>query len=249
LLLQAAPTAAIAAAPIVAIIIDDLGYNHVQGKRAIDLPAELTYAVIPDTHHATTLARYANDAGKEVMIHLPMENNANLPMSRIALTSGLTREDFQTVLDNALSRVPFARGINNHMGSTLTQQPQAMSWLMDSVKLRQLFFVDSRTTPKTIASSMAMQKNIHTASRDIFLDNERNLYAIDIQFRKMIRMARHKQSIVAIGHPYPATLEYLELALPMLASEGIRIVPVSEVIRTRLAGQQVASGRAPIGAE
>jgi polysaccharide deacetylase 2 family uncharacterized protein YibQ len=124
-----------------------------------------------------------------------------------------------------------------------------MSWLMDSVKLRQLFFVDSRTTPKTIASSMAMQKNIHTASRDIFLDNERNLYAIDIQFRKMIRMARHKQSIVAIGHPYPATLEYLELALPMLASEGIRIVPVSEVIRTRLAGQQVASGRAPIGAE
>ncbi|MEL0064933.1 MAG: divergent polysaccharide deacetylase family protein [Gammaproteobacteria bacterium] len=234
---------------MVAIIIDDLGYSRTRGMRAINLPARLTYAMIPDTQYAASLARYAHDTGKEVMIHLPMENNANLPMSRIALTGNLAPEDIRNILDKALSRVPFATGINNHMGSSLTQQPEAMSWLMDSIKQRQLFFVDSRTTPKTIASNIARQKNIHTASRDIFLDNERNQHAIDLQFQTMMKMARQKRSIVAIGHPYPATLDYLERALPLLESEGIRVVPVSEVIRTRLAGQQVATGTASTGAE
>lgn len=215
----------------------------------IELPANLTFAVIPDTQHANRLARYAHHSGKEVMVHLPMENSGNLPMSSIALTSRLTREEFSAVVDNAMSQVPFASGINNHMGSLLTQQPQAMAWLMDSVRRHQLFFVDSRTTHRTIASNIARQKNIRSASRDIFLDNERSLYEVDLQFRKLLKLAKRNRTAIGIGHPYPVTIEYLTHAIPLLEKAGVQVIPVSEMIKMRLASEQVAATNAGSGGD
>ena len=228
----------------IAIIIDDIGNNRRLGERAINIPADLTFAVIPETTHATKLARYAHQSGKEVMVHLPMENTHNQPMGSIALTSELSRADFAQVFDDALSRVPFAAGINNHMGSELTQQPLAMSWLMDSVKRHKLFFVDSRTTHKTIASDIARQQNVLSASRDIFLDNNRSAYDIDKQFRRLLILAKRRQTAIAIGHPHRATLEYLERAIPMLEDEGITIVSVSYMLKMRRAQRQMASSAA-----
>ncbi|MBT4162197.1 MAG: divergent polysaccharide deacetylase family protein [Gammaproteobacteria bacterium] len=225
----------------IAIIIDDIGHNRVRGMQAIDLPASLTYAVIPDTRHSTGLARYAHRAGKEVMIHLPMANMRNQPMSEIALTQGLTRNDFLHVIDRALIRVPFARGINNHMGSLLTQEPEAMSWLMESVRHRKMFFVDSRTTHKTVASHVARQKNVLSASRDVFLDNDRTLFEIDRQFRRLLKLARRRGTAIAIGHPYRSTLQYLTHAIPILEQEDIKVISISEMIQRRLAKQQIAA--------
>jgi polysaccharide deacetylase 2 family uncharacterized protein YibQ len=224
----------------VSIIIDDIGYNHDRGEAVITLPASLTYAVIPDADHAMSLAHLANRNGKEVMLHLPMENLGDRPLGNIALTRDLNRHEFGEIIDTALQQVPFARGINNHMGSALTQEPEAMHWLMQSVKRHQLFFIDSRTTHMTVASEIAEQQNVLSASRDIFLDNERNIFAIDQQFRKLIRLARQKRTAIAIGHPYPATTEYLAYALPLLADENIRVIPVSDMLKMRLARQQVA---------
>jgi polysaccharide deacetylase 2 family uncharacterized protein YibQ len=225
----------------IAIIIDDIGHNRIRGKRAIELPANLTYAVIPDTQHGMTLARYAHNSGKEVMVHLPMENTNNQPMGKLALTSELNEQGFDEIFDLAVQKVPFASGINNHMGSALTQQPQAMAWLMNSVKRHKLYFVDSRTTSKTVASDIAQQRNIMTASRDVFLDNERTTFSIDQQFRRLLRLAKRNQTAIAIGHPYPATLDYLEQVLPLLERENIEIVAVSDMLKLRLAKQQVAA--------
>ena len=224
----------------VSIIIDDIGYSHHLGEAVITLPANLTYAVIPDADHAMSLAHLANRHGKEVMLHLPMENLRDRPLGDIALTRGLNRLEFGRVVDTALKQVPFARGINNHMGSALTQEPEAMHWLMQSVKKHRLFFIDSRTTHMTVASKIAEQQNILSASRDIFLDNERNTFAIDQQFRKLIYLARQKHTAIAIGHPYPATIEYLAYAIPLLADENIRVISVSDMLKMRLARQQVA---------
>ena len=145
------------------------------------------------------------------------------------------------VLDQAVRLVPFASGINNHMGSALTQEPQAMVWLMRAVKRHKLFFVDSRTTHKSVASEIALQENIRTASRDVFLDNDRSLYGIDKEFRRLLAVAKRRKTAIAIGHPYPSTLQYLEHAIPMLKREGVQLISVSEMLNLRLAERQLAS--------
>ena len=241
ILLQLTPTQSFSADHnYIAIIIDDIGHNRRAGERAIDIQAYLTFAVIPETQHAFRLASYAHDAGKEVMIHLPMENTMNHPLGNLALTSGLSEKGVAMVVDQAIRLVPFASGINNHMGSALTQEPQAMVWLMRAVKRHKLFFVDSRTTHKTVASEIALQQDIQTASRDVFLDNDQSLYGIDKEFRRLLALAKQRRTAVAIGHPYPSTLQYLEHAIPMLNREGVQLISVSEILKIRLAERQLA---------
>ena len=242
LLLQLAPPPSFSADhSYIAIIIDDIGHNRRAGERAIDIQAHLTFAVIPETQHAVRLASYAHSAGREVMVHLPMANTMNQPLGGLGLTNGLSEQDVATVLDQAVRLVPFASGINNHVGSALTQEPQAMVWLMRAVKRHKLFFVDSRTTHKSVASEIALQENIRTASRDVFLDNDRSLYGIDKEFRRLLAVAKRRKTAIAIGHPYPSTLQYLEHALPMLKREGVRLISVSEMLNLRLAERQLAS--------
>ena len=242
LLLQLAPPPSFSANhSYIAIIIDDIGHNQRAGERAIDIQAHLTFAVIPETQHAARLASYAHNAGKEVMVHLPMANTMNQPLGGLALTNDLSEQDIAEVLNQAVRLVPFAAGINNHMGSALTQEPQAMIWLMRAVKRHKLFFIDSRTTHKTVALEIALQENIRTASRDVFLDNDRSPYGIDKEFRRLLTVAKRRKTAIAIGHPYPATLQYLEHAIPMLKREGVRLISVSEILKLRLAERQLAS--------
>jgi uncharacterized protein len=217
----------------VAIIIDDLGHNYTLGLRAVHLPASLTYAILPYSTYAKRLADTAYESGKEVMVHLPMQNLRNMPIGPGGLTSELSRRELQQAVSRAIFRVPHAAGINNHMGSYLTRESLPMEWLMEEIKLMQLFFVDSRTTPDTVASIVAKKKNLLSSSRDIFLDNERSIYAIDRQFRKLVNLAKRQGSGIAIGHPHEETLAYLEIAIPRLQEEGIEIIPASNLIALR----------------
>jgi polysaccharide deacetylase 2 family uncharacterized protein YibQ len=236
-------------AAYISIIIDDMGYSLDRGEQAIAIPAPLTYAILPNSTHARSLATKAFAAGKEVMVHLPMENTAQIPMAHGALTSAQPKDDFLRAIYQSLDRVPHATGINNHMGSALTQEPhatginnhmgsaltqepQAMRWLMEAIKDRQMYFIDSRTTPDTIAFTTAQSHQLRAASRDIFLDNEKSIHAIDRSFQQLLRLARRKGTAIAIGHPHPITLAYLAMALPKI--ENIKVVSISELITKRV---------------
>ena len=153
----------------VAIIIDDLGHNLKRGEAFINLAEPITFAVLPHTSYAKSIATAAHRANKEVMVHLPMANLANTPIGPGGLTANLPRVDFMTALDAAIAGVPFASGINNHTGSYLTQQTQQMGWLMGDMKERGFFFIDSRTTAKSVALKVAEQHHVIASSRDIFL--------------------------------------------------------------------------------
>ena len=216
----------------ISIIIDDMGYSLDRGEQAIAISAPLTYAILPNSTHAKSLATTAFAAGKEIMVHLPMENTAQIPMARGALTSAQPKDDFLRAIDQSLNRVPHAAGINNHMGSALTQQPRAMRWLMEALKNRQMYFIDSRTTPYTIAFATAQSHQLRAASRDIFLDNDKSIYAIDSSFQQLLRLARRKGTAIAIGHPHATTLAYLAMALPKI--ENIKVVSISELITKRV---------------
>ena len=210
--------------PRIVIVIDDMGNNLAQGKAALALPGPVTYAVLPHSAHGRPLALAANRLGKDVMLHAPMANTQNLKLGPGALTPDLSETRFKEVLNAGLDAVPYAVGLNNHMGSLLTRQRTPMRWVMEVAKSRGLFFLDSRTTVGSIAWKTARNEGVPALSRDIFLDHEQTEVFLSRQFVRAVKIARKFGSAVVIGHPYPITTRFLEKAIPALDEAGIQLV-------------------------
>lgn len=221
--------AASAAPAYLSLIIDDLGQNPARDSRVLALPGPVTLAVMPDTPHASEFARQAHQAGKTVILHMPMDP-ATGPY---AWHPGMPQAELMRRMDAALVKVPFAAGLNNHMGSRMTAEPEAMGWLMDELHQRDLFFVDSRTSARTVAAAKAQEKGLASVSRDVFLDDVRTTAAIAAQLQQGIDLAHKQGSAVLIGHPYPQTLDVLERELPKLKAQGITWIEIHQMIAER----------------
>lgn len=223
----------------VGLIIDDLGNSLYEGERAAHLPAAVACAVLPHTPHARAIATAANAAGKEVMLHLPMESREPLEPGPGQLDTGMPALEMKATLDFDLDTVPHVRGVNNHMGSLLTANPPAMEWLMRELRDRHMFFVDSRTTADSVAATVARREGVPALERDVFLDDDPQPAAIAAQLDRLEHLARQHGYALGIGHPHPNTLAALEQWLPKLAARGIRVLPLT----THLASQPVTVGR------
>ncbi len=209
------------------LVIDDLGPNLLQGQAVLELPGPLTYAVLPFTPHAERLADLAAERGKEIILHAPMANMANLALGPGGLYPHLSEQEFKQVLNSNLDSLPQARGLNNHMGSLLTQQEQPMRWVMEVARERNLFYIDSRTTAETQAASIAREEHIPVLERKVFLDHQVTADYVEQQFLHAIELAQMEGAVVVIGHPYPVTVAYLQQGLPLLDELGIQLVSAS----------------------
>lgn len=216
--------------PRLVLIIDDIGDNLALGRRAVDLPGAVAIAILPHTPHAATLAAQATQRNKIVMLHAPMSNHSRQLTGPGTLSTDMDRHRFLTVLRANLAAVPQARGVNNHMGSELTEHPLQMSWLMGELRQRELFFVDSRTSPHTTAEVQARSAGVPHLRRHVFLDHNRAPAQINAQFERWLALARKTGTAVAIGHPYPETLALLERRLPALMLQGLALVPVADAV-------------------
>lgn len=225
-------TGAAADAPRIAIIMDDMGNALGSGRAALALPGALTYAFLPHTPHAVQLARQAYRQGKEIMLHLPMQALHGGALGPGALKLHMSEAAYRRVVDENLRSVPHVVGVNNHMGSLLTRHPGAMQWVMDDLRQRGLYFIDSRTSLATVAEDIAAENSVAVARRDVFLDSQRTEEAVRFQYRRLLQLARRKGSAIAIGHPYPQTLRVLAQELPKLQAGGIQLVPASALTKT-----------------
>ncbi len=228
----------------ISIIIDDLGYQLAAGRRAIALPGAVTFAVLPGAPRAVALASWAHENGKEVLLHLPLEANAANKLDEpIRIDLDMGRQEVAATFDAAMNAVPHAIGVNGHQGSLLTRHPGHMRWLMEAIRARDgLFFVDSYTTARSVAMQVAAEQGVAALRRDIFLDPDPDPATVARQFERMKRLAMKRGTVVAIAHPYRATLEFLEKALPTLREQGIRLVPISELLATSAAAGVAAAG-------
>lgn len=217
------------AAAYLTVIIDDLGQNPSRDSRALALPGPVVLAIMPDTPHASEFAEQAHKAGKTVILHMPMDPATGPYAWHPELPLG----ELESRLNAALLKVPHAAGINNHMGSRMTAQPIAMGWLMSELQRRHLFFVDSRTSARTVAAAQAQKIGLASVSRDVFLDDERTAQAITRQLQIAIELAHRQGSAVVIGHPYPVTLEVLERELPRLKAQGVEWIDLPSMISLR----------------
>lgn len=213
------------------IIIDDLGNNYEHGYDLIQLPVALTVAILPQTTYAKTLARLARKNDKEVMLHLPMQSVEHHKHSPGTLDLHMTRHEFKRQLALNLNSVPYVRGVNNHMGSLLTRHPGHMSWLMDELSHRgNLYFIDSKTTSKSIADQIATEYHIPSLSRDFFLDPVFDQHVMQQQFKRFIDKVNVRGYALAIAHPHPMTIQFLQQHLHELKKNNIKIIPVSDLI-------------------
>jgi uncharacterized protein len=219
--------------PRVAIIIDDMGYDEQAAADLLALDIPLTFSILPDGPHRAEVARRAIDAGVELMLHLPME-----PLEYPAVSPGPgallnihSAEDIADRVRTALDLVPAAKGVNNHMGSRLTGMAAPVHRVLVLLRERDLYFVDSVTSPSSLCAAVARRLRVPFADRDVFLDHDPRPAAIGRQIDRLIRTARQTDRAVGIGHPHAATLEALRDALPRLR-ESVRIVPASRIVRT-----------------
>lgn len=221
------------AAPAIALIIDDMGYDLAAGRQALALPGAVTYAFLPRTPHTPALSREAYARGKEIMLHLPMQavDQGNARVDEGTLTLDMTEQQFTDALAHEIAAVPYVSGLNNHKGSLLTRHPGNMAWLMQAINEHgDLFFVDSRTTKETVASQLATEYGVPNISRNVFLDNDPDPEAVRLQFRKLIAIAKRDGTALGIGHPQTGTLDVLGEELENLQRHGVQLLPVSRLI-------------------
>lgn len=219
--------------PRIAIIIDDLGYQLEAGRRAIELPGPVAFAVLPGTPQARKLAGFAHNRGREVLLHLPLQAvDYTGPVEPGAMMLDMSRDSFRATFAAAIATVPFVVGVSSHRGSLLTQHPGHMAWLMEEIREREdLFFIDSYTTHESVALKVAAEEGVVATKRDVFLDHDRTPEAVAREFERLKAMARKNGQAIAIGHPFPETLELLERELPKLQNEGIELVTISELLQ------------------
>jgi len=214
----------------IAIVIDDIGYRYTD-KQVLLLPGAITYSVLPHTPYGKTLAMKANANHKEVLLHIPMEAENGKKLGPGALTSSMNKAEIQASLNKSLAEVPFAIGINNHMGSYLTQLAEPMSWTMGFLKQHHLLFLDSKTSPYSKASIIARELGVPVKGRHIFLDNQLTEDYINKQFQSLITHAQNQRFAIAIAHPHPETIQALLRLIPTLKQNNIELVTLSALYK------------------
>ena len=214
----------------VTIIIDDMGYRRQTGSRILDLPLNLTFSFLPFGPHTAELAAKADGLQRDILLHLPLEpTDPAWDPGRGTLYLAMSDAEIRENLDKNLADVPMAIGVNNHMGSRFTEDVRAMGILLEELKEKGLFFVDSITTANSVANSLAVTMGVKTARRHVFLDNELDKEKIIRQLTIMVDMAEKHGWAVGIGHPFPTTLEALKDFEGQLR-DRVALVGISELV-------------------
>lgn len=219
------------AKPKIAFVIDDLGYDLDMALSFIRLDLPLSLSVLPSAPFTEIIVREANKEGREIILHLPMEPKRypSVDPGPGTLFVSMGESEINGILDQNLSDMPGIRGVNNHMGSRFTEDSEKMFIVLQKLKKKGLFYIDSRTTSKSVGFQMAKKMGLPTAERSVFLDNDLAPKTMKVQMERLLSMARHKGSAIGIGHPFKETLGALEEYRSEIKAE-FRLAPVSELV-------------------
>jgi polysaccharide deacetylase 2 family uncharacterized protein YibQ len=215
-----------------ALIIDDGGYNVGKFEGMMVAGKSMTFAILPNTPHAREVALLAHEQGQEVMLHLPMEprESDRYSLEKDTVLVGMTQKEVRSILKRDLAQIPYARGINNHMGSKATEDRTVMRALMEVLKNEGLFYVDSHTSPRSVGREMARGAGVAFGSNDRFIDHGNDLPSIKKEIRRAIKKAKREGKAIVIGHPNPWTAQAIREMIPEIEAAGIKMVFASEVV-------------------
>ena len=218
--------------PLIAVVIDDMGINRKRTLDIISIEAPLTSSFLTYGSDLNGLAQKAKAAGHEIMIHAPMEPKVEASLAPDTLRTDMTRDEIEDLFSQMINKFADIKvsGINNHMGSKFTEDETSLGYVMDIIKEKGMFFLDSKTTSVSKGKELAVAEKVNFAQRDVFLDNENNYDYILNQLQKAENIAGKKGFAIAICHPksqtYPALKDWVE----SLKDKNIKLVHVSEIV-------------------
>ncbi|HDD43719.1 MAG TPA: divergent polysaccharide deacetylase family protein [Candidatus Desulfofervidus auxilii] len=220
--------------PLLAIIVDDLGYDLTVVKQLLDLNLDLNYSILPFLPYTEEIAEWLHLVNAEILLHLPMEakGHPHLNHQPGILLLNMSPLALKTQLKNDIKAVPYIKGVNNHMGSKFTQDTKAMFLVLSEIKKYRLYFVDSFTTPKSVAYKVAKKIGLPTVKADLFLDNNQDILSIKKRLKQLAYLAKTQGSALGICHPYLTTLLVLKEELPQLAKD-FEFVTISDFLFNR----------------
>ncbi|MEW6443610.1 MAG: divergent polysaccharide deacetylase family protein [bacterium] len=214
-----------------AIIIDDLGHDLEMAEKFLALKLPLTYSVLPYRHYSEALSKKICERGGEVLLHVPLEPRDYPEVNPGAgcLLTSMGREAIQSEINDQIDSLPCCAGVSSYMGSSFTESVAPMTWMLAVIRERGLFFVDSLTTPESVAGRVATARRLPWAQRSHFLDEQRTVDYVVRQLCALADSALQNGWALGIGHPFEETLQALPRGMAALAEKGIRLVPVSEL--------------------
>ncbi|GAB7195716.1 divergent polysaccharide deacetylase family protein [Dickeya oryzae] len=208
-----------------ALVIDDFGYRPHNENQVLAMPTAISVAVLPNAPYAREMATKAHAQGREVLIHLPMAPMSKQPLERDTLRPDMSSEEIARILRDAVNKVPYAVGLNNHMGSAMTASLPGMQKVMQAMSAYHLYFLDSMTIGSSQASQAAAGTGIKVLKRKVFLDDTQNVADIRRQFSRAVEIAQRSGYAIAIGHPHPTTIQVLQQMLPTLPADIVLVRP------------------------
>lgn len=214
-----------------ALIIDDCGQWPDTERGFIAMPIPLTMSVLPHVRFGSEISHEAQAAGKDVILHLPMEPMSGIDPGPGRITTKMDDAAIAAQVRDDLASVPLADGVNNHEGSRATSDDRVMRDVAAVLAADHLFFIDSLTAGTSVAARDAHAAGVPTATRDVFLDNVADVAATEAQLRHAAAVAKANGSAIAIGHPRPTTLAAARALVPQLAREGITFVLARDLVR------------------
>ena len=218
-----------------AIVIDDFGYRPSEENKVLQMPAAISVAVLPDAPGARQMAIKAHQSGHEVLIHLPMAPLSKQPLEKDTLTPEMSSEEIARILRSAVNSVPYAVGLNNHMGSKMTSSLPGMVKMMQALNQYNFYFLDSMTIGNSQSVPAAQGTHVKVLKRRVFLDDSQDINAIRQQFTRAVKLAQRDGYAIAIGHPHPNTVRVLQQMLPTLPAD-ITLVRPSQLLNEPLRG-------------
>ena len=216
----------------IAIIIDDVGYGGPLTEKLLSLPFPVTLAILPHLNRSGDIARRAHHLGYEIILHLPMESIKPAEnRGEGIIYVDMSKKDIVGLIEKSLASVPYAAGVNNHMGSRLCQNPEAMEIILNQLKKHNLYFIDSLVIAGSQAYQIAQKMGIPSGYRRTFLDNRSDPDYIREQLRELEEKAIAEEEAIGIGHCRRNTLEVLTESIPEMEKEGIQFVFASELVK------------------
>ncbi|MFH1889056.1 MAG: divergent polysaccharide deacetylase family protein [Candidatus Omnitrophota bacterium] len=215
----------------IAIVIDDWGYNQDNLNILNEIKYPFTASVLPRLDYSKEVAKELHENGVQVMLHLPMEPRESSRLEKNTILVSMSEQEIKGIIGKDLADIQYAVGVSNHMGSKATEDPKTMGIVFKELKKRNLFFLDSVVSSKTICSGLAEKSGLGFIKRDVFIDNNEDPGYIKEQFYKLKRKALLRGYAVGVGHDRRNTLEVMKEIMPQIEKEGYEFVFISEMVK------------------
>lgn len=223
-------------APRLAIVVVDEGADVGAARNALKLSAPVTLAIAPTADSAEKTAMAARNAGREVLLLLPMQSDSHFDTTPNPVAINVPRPELIRRVNWNLAQIDGYVGVMNGAGGEVTRDPQTMRTVLEIIDDEGLAFIDAREHPDSIAGAVARRMAIPAGDRTVEVKPGADAADLGADLASaVIHAEKWGSAIVTI----PAERRLVTALQQWLTTPQpkVKIAPVSAVIQRLRSGQ------------